>query len=146
MTVGASVLDPATAALYTALNVAAFSALCPGGAVDAVPVAPNYPYAWFTLRDDPRGLSTFGRLGADVEVRLQVYDVEGPEVTGTKRIDLVLDKAAELLHHQEPAVTGWTTELLEYLGSFPLGNLQDEASRLIRTKVGIFRWQLVKAS
>ena len=59
--------------------------------------------------------------------------------------ETVLDKIAELLHHTEPSVTGWTSELVMYEGAFPLPNLTDEVTRLIRTKVGVVRWLVVKA-
>lgn len=141
MTTGASALDPVMAGAITALDVASFLALCPGGVWDEVPPETDYEYAWITLREDPRPLSTFGALLTLVEMRLHVYSVR----SGTKQLDLILSEAARLLHHTKPALTGWTTEFLRFIGSYATPDVEIGGQR-VHQKVGMFEWSVERAA
>lgn len=139
MTTGASALDPGLTAVITALvGDATYAALCAGGTFDATPQGVRFPYAWVTVREDPRPMETFGAMGFELEWRLQVFRKDDVRET-TQVIDQILGRAAVVLHHATLSLTGFTLEHLHYLGAFPLPALRDADGSIIRTKVGIFR-------
>lgn len=145
MTTGASALDAAAVGVYGALNVAGFTALSSGGVHDVPPQGVSYPYTWFTLQESIDPMETFGKLGSELDLRLQVFDLDGPEQEGFQRIDQIISKAAELLHHVSVAATGWVTGHLHYVGTQLAGSMRDEQGRVVRSKIARFRWLLTKA-
>jgi hypothetical protein len=140
---GESILDPMMAAVITRLNgdagAGGFATLASGGAHDAVPQAVEFPYAWVTIREFSRDVSTFGTLGFEVGVWLQVYCRDDLH-EGTKLIDRILNRAAFLFHHAALTVTGWSVGYAEYEGATPQPLMEDANSKIVRSKIGRFRF------
>lgn len=138
MTTGASSLDPMMTAVIGRLEAQGFTGagFSTGGVFDAVTHGATYPYSWLTMREDPREMSTFGRLGFEVLLWLRVYD----DYEGHQRIDTILGKAALILHHQHAALSpvGWVVNHLEYLGAGEVPDVLIEGKQ-IRQKLGRFR-------
>ena len=96
-------LSPATAAVYGALNVAAMTALAPGGVHDDVPQPAVFPFVLLELRErDLRGLGT----GSLPEVEISVHAFSTSE--GMKDAQAIAAKAVELLKDAALTVTGFT--------------------------------------
>jgi hypothetical protein len=133
-----SALAPIAAAAYAALNVAAYTALSTGGIFDDVPEGTKAPFTWLTVRESP--FNTFGRGGKDAELQVHVFSA----YAGMQQAQTILAKALALLQETTPAVTGFTTLLLEYLGAQPY---PDEVIGGVRAKhlVGRFRWLVEEA-
>lgn len=139
MTVGLSALDPAMVAMVQRLSGdATFAGVCTGGVYDAVKQGTSFPYAWVTVRETPKPMETFGRMGFELEWRIQVYDKDGDR-QGTQRIDQILGRLAALVHHQPLAMTGFTVDHVNYEGAMPMGLLEDSDGVVVRSKVGIVR-------
>jgi hypothetical protein len=133
-----SALSPVAAAAYAVLNVAAYTALSTGGVYDAVPQGTVAPFTWLLVREEP--MNTFGKGGKDCELLVSVFS----QFDGMSQAQGILAKAVDLLQETLPAVTGFTTLLLEYLGAQPM---PDEIIGGVRTKHlrGRFRWQAEEA-
>lgn len=145
MTQGASALDPTMTALITTLRAdATFVGLCAGGIYDAPPQGVTYPYARITIREDPAGVETFGRMGQEIDVRIQIFDKDG-DAEGTARIDAIVGRLADFLHHRTITVAGWIMPLFHYIRTIDLPNLTDADKRSIRTKQSLFRGLLEAA-
>lgn len=105
MTTGAIVGSLVQDAVYDALNVAAMTALATGGVHTDVPQDTAFPYVWLTWGDPAEEpMDTFGRLGVISHLEVQaVSDYEGDDQV----LDM-LNKVAELLHHSNLSVAGWS--------------------------------------
>jgi hypothetical protein len=96
-------LDAVSAAVYTALNVAALTALVPGGISDALPQAPSFPCLWYEVSErDVRGFGT----GGLPEITLRVHAFSTYE--GLLEAQRVNQKVIELLRDQALTVAGYT--------------------------------------
>jgi hypothetical protein len=96
-------LDPVSAAVYSTLNVAALTALAPGGVTDYPKQGTTFPFVWYEVREEEgRG---FG-MGGFPEVTLRVHAFSTYE--GLKEAQSVIQKAIQLLKDQALTVTGYT--------------------------------------
>ena len=121
MTTGASALGAVAVGIYSALKVASFSGaagVSPGGVYDDIPQGePSaYPYTTYTLRESDGGGATFGKGGKELTLRLRGWDT----YQGYKQLHALVNKAAELLHHTLPSLSGHTSLLVIYEGAIPL--------------------------
>jgi hypothetical protein len=139
VTTGVICVDVLVAAAIALLNVPAFTAVCPGGAWDAVPQGTPYPYAQVSARETPT-LETFSTLGFDAEMRLHLYS----SYQGTKELDAIAAQAALLLHHGTPVMVGWVAGLISYAGCFDMPDLLSNNIR-IKHRVAVFPWLMVQS-
>ncbi len=101
-------LSPVSAAVYTALNVAALTALAPGGVHDDIRQASLFPHVFFQVMEADQfgGFGTRPGLGQLPEVRLDVHVFS--KGIGMKEAQAVMAKVHELLV-SPPAVTGYSS-------------------------------------
>jgi len=96
-------LSPVSAAVFTALNVAALTALTPGGMGDDIPQPATFPFVWSEVQErDVRGL---GR-GSLPEVAVRVHAFSTYE--GAREAQQITAKVIELLKDQRLTVSGYT--------------------------------------
>jgi hypothetical protein len=94
-----SPLSPVSAAVYTALNVAALTALATGGVHDDVPQGTSYPFVLFTVAQVPmyglgaRAGSGPGGTVSQIDLRVHVYTQD----RGFKTAQAIIAKVTELL-------------------------------------------------
>lgn len=95
-------LSPVSAAVYAALNVAALTALAPGGVHDDVPQAPTFPFVAFDVQErENRGLGRGSLL--EVQWRVRAYAA----TAGMKDAQAIIAKVIELLKDQTLSVSGY---------------------------------------
>lgn len=113
-------LGPVSAAIFTALNVPAFLALCAGGAHDAIPQQTVFPMLLFVVSETAQvgGLGTKPGHGRapEVTIRFHVYS----QYEGLKECQAILAKAIELLV-EPPAVTGYSSWAIFHDEPIPVG-------------------------
>ena len=137
-------LDPVSAAIYTRLNVAALTALAPGGVMDDIAQGSAYPLVFYEVHE----VAQIGGLGSqpgvralpELELRVHVYS----QAAGMTEAQTVMAKVIELLFASALVVTGYATCAL-FLGStIPL---PDElvAGVKVRELVSIFRLYVQEA-
>lgn len=107
-------LSPVSVGVYTALNVAAMTALCPGGVHDDVPQNTTFPFLLYEVAEVEQwgGLGTKPGRGALplIDLRVHIYTKTG----GPRVAQLAMAKAIELLVAPSAiSVTGYTVAGLE---------------------------------
>jgi hypothetical protein len=96
-------LSPVAVGVYSKLNVAALTALVPGGIYDDVPQPAVFPFVLTEVRErETRG---FG-LGSLLEVELRVHAYSTYQ--GPKEAQAIIAKVIELLKDQTITVSGYT--------------------------------------
>lgn len=114
-----SALSPVSAAVYTALNVSALTALAPGGVGDDVAQGTGYPFVLYDVAETPlHGLGTKPGTGRTLEMslRLHVYT----QYDGMSQAQAVMAKAIQLLA-DAPAVTGFGSWAIFHDETVPVG-------------------------
>jgi hypothetical protein len=108
VTTSYSALAAVSAGIYTALNVAALTALAPGGVGDDVAQASGYPFVLFDVNETVQGgLGTkAGSVGVVIEVAIRLHVFS--QFEGYSEAHAVVAKAIELLA-DPPAVTGFAS-------------------------------------
>ena len=128
-----SALKRALAGVYTALNVAGFTALSTGGVGNFVPQRTAFPYTRIgdgvEIRDDAMQLA-----GKDVTVAVHVFSQDQSD---DEAID-ILDKAVELLNYASITVADHVLVACQYETGFSAGT---ETINGVETRhyVGMFR-------
>lgn len=110
-------LDPVSSGVYTALNVASFTALATGGLSDDPAQGVAFPFVWYEVREvqDVRGFGTGGL--PEVELRVHTFS----EYQGLKEAQAINAKAIELLRDQAITVSGYRQAgLVFYRETVPL--------------------------
>lgn len=114
-------LNAVSAAIFGALNVASFTAVCAGGAHDALPQDTSYPCLLFEVSEQQQmgGLGTRPGQGAlpEVQIRLHVFSKH----VGMKECQTVMQKAIELLA-VAPSVTGYSSWAIFHDSTLPLSD------------------------
>lgn len=132
-------LSPVSAAILTALQDAAFAALCPGGVYDDVPQTPTYPFLLYAVSEKPiGGLGTKPGVGRTLEIgiRLHVFS----QFSGMTEAQAILGQAIRALFAQALTVPGYVVD-----GGEPFHDdnvaLPDElvGSQKVKELVGLFR-------
>lgn len=96
-------LQPVSVAVFTLLNVAALTALAPGGVTDDPAQGTAFPFVWYEVRE-ARDLRGFGTGGLP-EIELRVHSFTTYE--GMREAQLVNQKVIELLRDQALTVSGY---------------------------------------
>jgi hypothetical protein len=117
-----SALAPVSAALYGALNVAALTALAPGGVCDDVAQSTGVSVrAVRGDRDAAAGVRHAARdrrrLARSIDLRVHVFS----QYQGLQEAQGILAKVVELLE-QPVAVTGFSSWAIFYDGAIPVGD------------------------
>lgn len=95
-------LDAVSAGVRVALNVAALTALAPGGVSDDPAQGVVFPFVWFEVRErDLRGFGT-GAL-PEIDVRVHAFST-----VSVQEAQQVASKVVDLLKDQALTVAGWT--------------------------------------
>ena len=147
MSTGASSLGAVSVAVYAALNVAGFTALCPGGIFEDIPQGTTtYPVSWYTVREEFGGGQSLSQGGRLVTLRLRSWDTEQTQ----KDNQAVHSKAAELLDNSTRGgftpltITGWTCPLLRHVATFPLPD-DEVAGTRVKALESVFELTLVQS-
>jgi hypothetical protein len=126
MTTSYSPLYPLSVALVTALNVAALTALAPGGVHNVVPQNTVYPFLLFEVAVPTQlgGLGTYPGHGdlSEIELRLHAFSA----LQAISECQLILAKAIELLFTTTLSVTGYTVASALPLPDIAIVNLGDQ--------------------
>jgi hypothetical protein len=103
-----SALSPVSAAIYTALNVAALLALVPGGVNDVVPQGATRPYLYFELSNPTQlgGFGTYPGHGDVPELELKLHGISDQE--NVSQCQAIVAKAIESLFTTSVSVAGYT--------------------------------------
>lgn len=95
-------LAPVSAAVYSALHVAALTTLAPGGVHDDVPQSASFPWVLYEVQErDVRGFG--GGALPEVDLRVRVFST----YPGKNEAQRIIAKAIELLKDQTLTVTGF---------------------------------------
>jgi len=137
-----STLDPVSAAVYGALNVAALTALAPGGVGDVIEQNTGFPYVLYEVSEANLGgmgsKPGVGRRTLEVSVRVHVFSsyvgfIEAQQIMATV-IQLLADP---------PAVTGYGRAAIFHDDTVPL-SAQIIAGVPVNELVGLFRLYLTE--
>jgi hypothetical protein len=130
-----STLSPVSVAVYSTLNVAALTALAPGGVRDDVPQGVTFPFVFFEVReDDISGFGASPHFG-DVELRIHAYSTQG----SMKEAQDIIAKVNELLRNTTLTISGFNhAGKVAWLRTIPL---QDELINGVKCHemVSVFR-------
>jgi len=139
-----SALSPVSAAIYTALNVAALTDLLVapdgrnGGVSDVIPQGTPYPMVLFEVSDAAQvgGFGTKPGSGQlpEMDVRVHVFSQQ----TNLSEAQGILAKAIELLTDPPPAVTGYSSWAIFHDSTIDLGD-QVIANITVHEIVATFR-------
>jgi len=127
-------LSPVSVGIFTALNVAALTALATGGVHEDVPQGASYPLVWYEVRErDMRGFGT----GGFPEVEIRVHALS--QYRGLSEAQAIVQKAIELLRDQPLGVDGYTQAGLVFYDETV--NLGDQLLNGVKVKeiVAMFR-------
>ena len=138
----ASALSPASAGLFTALNVAALLALVPGGVNDVVPQLAPRPYLYFEV-SNPTQRGGFGTYPGhkdvpELEVRLHAIS----DQLNVSEAQAIVAKAIELLYVAGAlTVAGYTVCANQPMTDVQILNLGDQviANVVVHEEVAILR-------
>jgi hypothetical protein len=126
-------LSPVSAAVYAALNVAALTALVPGGIYDDVPQATTFPFLWYEVQE--RQLGVLGtRAIPEIGLRVHVFST----YEGMSEAQAIMVKVVELLRNTTPAVTGYSNAVIFHDETVPLA-MEELNGVKVRELVGMFR-------
>jgi hypothetical protein len=131
-----SALSPVSAGVFTALNVAALTALAPGGVCDDVAQSTGYPFVLFAVNE--KALGGFGTkpgLGTlpEIDLRVHVFST----FQGWSDAQAVMGKAIELLK-DPPTVTGYGSWAIFHDQTIALAD-QEIAGVKVKELVALFR-------
>jgi len=124
-----SALEPVGEAVYSALNVSAFTTLASGGVYDDPPQDVSYPFAWYTVREDDVD-GTFGQAMKRCGVRVHAFS----QYQGSQGPQQILNKAVDLLRYTTPSLSNHTALLVTHESST---GLPDELINGVKTKHGV---------
>jgi hypothetical protein len=114
-----SSLDAVSSAVYTTLNVAALTALAPGGVGDAIEQRTGFPYVLYEVQERVvGGLGSkpgTGKRTLEVDLRVHVFS----QYVGMIEAQQVMAKCIELLA-DAPVVTGYGSWAIFHDGTVPL--------------------------
>ena len=131
-----SALSPVSAAVYTALNVAALTDLAPGGVGDDIAQLSSYPSVLYEVDESNLGgLGTKPGTGRTMEIGLRLHVFSTYQ--GFSEAQAVMKKAIELLA-DAPAVTGYGSWAIFHDDTVPLA-AELIAGVKINELVGLFR-------
>jgi hypothetical protein len=133
-----SALAPVSAAVFAALNVAALTAIAPGGVTDDVPQGAAFPVVLYEVSERPHGgfgtkPGVVGQL-PEVELTVHVYSQYG----GMVEAQTVMAKVIELLA-SPPAVTGYASWAIFHDETIPVG---DELLAGVKVKELVAKFRL----
>ncbi len=131
-----SALSPVSAAVYTALNVAALTSLAPGGVSDDIAQLTGYPFVLFEVHE--KALGGFGTkpgLGQlpEIDLRVHVFST----FQGYSEAQAVMGQVIALLA-DPPTVTGYRSWAIFHDQTITLSD-QEIAGRKVKELVGLFR-------
>jgi len=131
-----SALSPVSAGVYTVLNVAALTALAPGGVGDDIAQGTGYPFVLFEVHEQAQGgLGTkpgLGQLPA-IDLRVHVFS----QFEGYSEAQAVVAKVIQLLA-EAPTVTGYASWAIFHDETVNLGD-QIVAGVKVKELVALFR-------
>jgi uncharacterized protein DUF3168 len=132
-----SALSPVSAAVYTVLNVAALTALAPGGVGDDIAQATGYPFVLVEVHE--KALGGFGTkpgLGTlpEIDLRVHVFST----FQGFSEAQRVMGKVLELLK-DPPTVVGYSSWAIFHDETIALG---DESVAGVKVKELVARCRL----
>jgi len=131
-----SALSPVAAAVFTALNVAALTAIAPGGVCDDVAQSTAYPFVLFEVHESTvHGMGTkpgLGQLPA-IDLRVHVFS----QFEGYSEAQAVIAKAIQLLV-DPPTVSGFASWAIFHDETVNLGD-QIVAGKKVKELVALFR-------
>ena len=133
-----STLAPVSAAIYTALNVAALTDLVPGGVSDVVPQNTVYPFVLFEV-SEPEQLGGFGTkpgLGQLPEIAIRVHVFSQQQ--NLSEAQGILDTVLQLLADPPATVTGYGNAVIFHDSTVDLGD-QVVANVVVHEIVASFR-------
>jgi hypothetical protein len=114
-----SALSPVSAAIYSALNVAALLALAPGGVGDDVAQGTGFPFVLFDVSETPIG-QMGGKPGTGrtlaIDLRLHVFT----QYVGMNKAQAIAAKCIQLLA-SPPAVSGFDSWAIFHDDTVPVG-------------------------
>jgi len=116
-----SALAPVSAAVYAALNVAALTAIAPGGVCDDVAQSTGFPFVLYDIDEEPQqgfGVQP-GVAGWLPQINLTVHVYS--QYQGLAEARSVLAKVTELLQQPLP-VDGFSSWAIFYDGAIPIGD------------------------
>lgn len=133
-----STLAPVAAGVFVVLNVAALTALAPGGVGDDVAQGTGYPFVLVEVHETPQfALGTKpGTSGAVYEVDLRAHVFTQSE--GFSEAAAVMGKVIELLTATPPAVTGYASWAIFHDDTINAGD-QLVAGVKVKELVALFR-------
>jgi hypothetical protein len=119
-------LGPVSAGIYALLNVAALTALAPGGVHNVVPQNTAYPFCLFevSVPEQRGGFGTWPGHGDVPEVELRIHAFS--DLQNVTECQTILAKAIELLFTTPLSVTGYTVASALPLPDSQLVNLGDQ--------------------
>jgi hypothetical protein len=131
-----SALSPVSAGVYTVLNVAALTALAPGGVCDDVAQSTSYPFVLYEVSE--KALGGFGtkpglKTLPEIGLRVHVFST----FQGWSEAQGVLSVAIGLLA-DPPTVTGYSSWAIFHDETIALAD-QEIAGVKVKELVGLFR-------
>lgn len=131
-----SALDAVSAGIYTALNIAAVTALAPGGVTDDLPQGVSFPAVLYEVSERPRGgFGTKPGVGQLPEITLRVHVFTQGD--GFQAADAVMNQVLKALA-DPPTVTGYASHAIFHDGTVPLP-AQDVNGLRVNELVATFR-------
>lgn len=132
-----SALSPVSAAIYTALNVAALTDLAPGGVSDVIPQNTAYPMVLFEV-SEAQQMGGFGSKPGrkqlpEMDVRVHVFS----QAQNLSEAQGILDVAIGLLA-DAPSVSGYSSWAIFHDSTVDLGD-QVVANITVHEIVALFR-------
>jgi hypothetical protein len=132
-----SALDPVSAGLYTALNIAAVTVLATGGVGDDIAQSTGYPFVLYEVHE-----KAFGGFGTkpgrgqlpQIDLLVHVFSQYAGLSEGQGVMDQVLKALAD-----PPAVTGYSSWAIFHDETVNLGD-QIVAGLKVKELVARFRW------
>lgn len=131
-----SALSPVSVGLFTVLNVAALTALAPGGVGDDIAQSTGYPFVLFEVHE--KALGGFGtkpglKTLPEIDLRVHVFSA----YQGWSEAQGVMGKVIELLA-TPPTVTGYSSWAIFHDATITLAD-QEVAGVKVKELVALFR-------
>lgn len=136
-----SAISPVSAAIYTALNVAALTDLAPGGVGDVIPQGNVRPYVYFEVSNPTQlgGFGTYPGHGDVPELEVRVHAIsDQPNVSECQAL---LAIAIGLLFETVLSVSGYRVCSNKPMSDIQILNLGDQviANVVVHEEVAIIR-------
>jgi hypothetical protein len=136
-----SPLSPVSAAIYNALNVAALTALAPGGVNDVVPQGSARPYVYFEISTAGQhgGFGTYPGHGDVTELEVTIHGISDQE--NVSQCQALVAAAIGLLFAAPLTVAGYTVCSALPMPDIQILNLGDQviANVVVHEEVAIVR-------